>query len=53
MKIYNCSDYDEMSDLCSDSVVSSLKENPGSLLCAATGNSPLGVYEPGTFENLN
>lgn len=62
MKIYNCSDYDEMSDLCSDSIVSSLKENPGSLLCAATGNSPLGVYEklanaylkePGTFKNLN
>lgn len=61
MKIQYCADYGEMSRLCGDSIVSGLQENPGQLMCTATGNSPIGVYqhladaylrEPKKFGNL-
>ena len=44
MKIHYCTDYGEMSRLSSDSIVSGLREKPGQLICAATGNSPMGIY---------
>lgn len=44
MKIIPCSDYDDMSLRASALIVSDLSENPGRLLCAATGNSPRGLY---------
>lgn len=34
-----------MSHLSCDSIISDLKENPKRLICAATGNSPLGLYK--------
>ncbi len=45
MKIHYCTDYRKMSRLCSDSLISGLRENPEQLLCTATGHSPLGVYK--------
>lgn len=45
MKIQYCSDYQEMSQLCSDSLISDLRENDERLICVATGNSPEGVYK--------
>lgn len=61
MNIEYCADYEEMSQKCSTSIIESLKENAAQLLCAATGNSPEGVYknlanaflkEPEVFKNL-
>ncbi|APQ17702.1 galactosamine-6-phosphate isomerase [Maribacter hydrothermalis] len=61
MKIKYCSDYEEMSQLCSDSILTDLKKNNKQLICVATGNSPNGVYEnlanahksePSLFEKL-
>ncbi len=61
MKIIACSDYDDMSLKASTMIVSDLRENPGQMLCAATGNSPRGLYgnlvasykaEPETFRGL-
>lgn len=61
MKIQYCAHYGEMSRLCGDAIVSGLRENPGQLMCTATGNSPAGVYQhladayligPQIFENL-
>lgn len=45
MKVHYCSDYVEMSRSGSNSIVSDLREKPGQLICAATGNSPTGVYQ--------
>ncbi|SDE75491.1 galactosamine-6-phosphate isomerase [Pricia antarctica] len=45
MKVQYCSDYGEMSRSGSDSIVADLREKPGQLICAATGNSPVGVYQ--------
>lgn len=61
MKIYYCSTYEDMSQLCGDSIISDLKEKNGQFICAATGNSPKGTYaklantyqdDPGIFEKL-
>ncbi len=45
MNIIYCDNYDHMSQLAHDSIVSDLKAKPKQLLCLATGNSPTGVYE--------
>lgn len=45
MNIKYCADYDEMSQLASDSIVSDLKKHTKQLICTATGNSPTGTYE--------
>ena len=62
MTIKYASDYGEMSDLASSSLIATLKEQPEQLLCVATGYSPLGMYknlakanksETKGFENLS
>jgi len=62
MKITYCNNYDHMSQLAHDSIMSDLKAKPKQLLCLATGNSPTGVYEklsefykiqPEYFEDLS
>ncbi len=45
MKIHYCVDYQEMSRLCSDAIVSGVRKNPEQSICTATGNSPMGVYQ--------
>lgn len=45
MEIHYCADYEEMSRQAADYLVVELSKKPGQLLCAATGNSPLLVYE--------
>ncbi len=45
MRIHYCSGYEEMSRLAYETIVSGLQKNPDQLMCAATGNSPIGVYE--------
>ena len=45
MRISNCADYQEMSSLAADLVQEELKKNSKLLFCAATGNSPAGLYE--------
>lgn len=45
MNIEYCTDYEEMSQRCSNTIIEIVKENPDLLLCAATGNSPEGVYQ--------
>jgi len=45
MKIKYCVDYQEMSRLCSDAIVSGIRKNPAQSICTATGNSPMGVYQ--------
>lgn len=61
MNIQYFTNYDEMSQRCSTIIIESLKENSNQLLCAATGNSPEGVYKnladafvknPEIFNNL-
>lgn len=61
MKIQYCSDYEKMTQSCNDSLIADLKEKKRQFICAATGNSPKGVYEklaitykdePGLFEKL-
>jgi galactosamine-6-phosphate isomerase len=44
MNISWCSDYREMSSRAASLVVDAIRENPGLLLCAATGSSPEGLY---------
>ncbi len=44
MNISYCSDYREMSSLAASLVVDAIREDPGLLLCAATGSSPEGLY---------
>jgi len=45
MKIQYCSDYNAMSQLSCDSIVSDLRKYPRQLICVSTGNSPTGTYE--------
>ncbi len=45
MNIHYCSDYNEMSQLSCDSIVSELKKSPQQIICTATGNSTSGTYE--------
>jgi galactosamine-6-phosphate isomerase len=45
MQITRCNTLAELNELASNMLVSDLKENPQSLVCAATGNSPTGVYQ--------
>ena len=45
MNIISCSGYDEMSRLAAASVLADLKHNAELLLCATTGQSPLGLYK--------
>ncbi|MBT8235820.1 MAG: 6-phosphogluconolactonase [Bacteroidia bacterium] len=61
MKIIPCSDYDEMSQLAAQSVLTELRQKSGQLLCPASGNSAVGVYnklahaiheDPQIFEEL-
>lgn len=44
MKIYDCPDYEKMSELACDSLLDDIRQNPELLLCPATGNSPRGLY---------
>ena len=45
MKIQYCSDYNAMSQLSCDSIVSDLRKRPRQLICMSTGNSPAGTYK--------
>ena len=45
MKIQYCSDYNAMSQLSCDSIVSDLRKRPKQLICMSTGNSPKDTYE--------
>ena len=45
MKIQYCNDYNAMSQLSCDSIVSDLRKQPRQLICMSTGNSPTGTYE--------
>ena len=45
MKIIPCSDYDEMSQLATQSVLAELRQHSGQLLCPASGSSAVGLYE--------
>lgn len=45
MKIQNCPDYEDMSQMAYGSIINDLKVNPKQLLCLATGNSPTGLYK--------
>ena len=45
MNIKYCENYNQISQLAHDSIVSDLKKNPKQLLCLATGNSPTGLYK--------
>jgi galactosamine-6-phosphate isomerase len=45
MQITRCKTLAELNELASNMLISDLKENPQSLVCAATGNSPTGVYQ--------
>lgn len=62
MKIYDCPDYEKMSQWACESLLSDIRQNPDLLLCPATGNSPRGMYaklvgaskkEPGLFNGLH
>jgi galactosamine-6-phosphate isomerase len=44
MQITRCSDYREMSGKAASFVLEEIGNNPGLLLCAATGGSPAGLY---------
>ncbi|HLT50995.1 MAG TPA: galactosamine-6-phosphate isomerase [Arenibacter sp.] len=44
MKIYDCPDYEKMSQLAYDMVMEDIRQNPNLLLCPATGQSPRGMY---------
>jgi len=44
MELIYCDDYEEMSRKSADFLISELRKRPEQLFCAATGNSPLGVY---------
>ncbi|MGZ3944012.1 MAG: 6-phosphogluconolactonase [Mucilaginibacter sp.] len=45
MQITRCSTVEELNELASDLLVYEIKQNPQSLICAATGNSPTGIYK--------
>lgn len=62
MKIYDCPDYEKMSRLACESLLSDIRQRPNLLLCPATGNSPRGLYanlvaaskkDAGLFKGLN
>jgi len=44
MNIQYCADFGETSRLCGAAILFGIRENPGQLICTATGNSPTGVY---------
>ncbi|PZX53906.1 galactosamine-6-phosphate isomerase [Algoriphagus ratkowskyi] len=61
MKIHYCKDYNEMSALGASLVHSKVESTPDLLFCAASGNSPTGLYElmveknetaPGFFDSM-
>ena len=45
MLITRCNTFAELNELASEMVINELRQNPQSLICAATGNSPTGVYK--------
>jgi galactosamine-6-phosphate isomerase len=45
MQITRCDTLAELNELASALIVHELQQNPHSLVCAATGNSPTGVYQ--------
>lgn len=45
MKIEYCTDYDEMSHMCSDSIINDLRIKKNQSICVATGYSPSSVYD--------
>src|SRR5690349_5187207 len=44
MNIIHCRDYEEMSEKAASLVTQEIVRNKNMLLCAATGNSPTGLY---------
>ncbi|MDO3625638.1 galactosamine-6-phosphate isomerase [Mucilaginibacter sp. BT774] len=55
MLITRCNTLSELNELASETIIHELQHNPKSLVCAATGNSPTGVYKKLTEkkENIN
>ena len=45
MKIQYCTNYDQMSNLAFNSILNELKVSSNKFICAATGNSPTGIYK--------
>lgn len=45
MQINRCNTLAELNEQASEMIVQELQKNPQSLICAATGNSPTGVYQ--------
>lgn len=45
MLITRCNTLAELNELASERIIHDLRQNPKSLICAATGNSPTGVYK--------
>ncbi len=45
MKINYCSDYDQMSKLAASLIIDEIDKKKDLLLCAATGHSPMGLYD--------
>ena len=45
MLITRCNTLAELNELASETIIHELQQNPQSLVCAATGNSPTGVYQ--------
>jgi len=45
MLITRCDTLAELNEQASETIIYELRQNPGSLICAATGNSPTGVYQ--------
>jgi len=45
MLITRCNTLAELNELASETIIDELQQNPQSLVCAATGNSPTGVYQ--------
>ena len=45
MLITRCNTLAELNELASETIIHELQQNPQSLVCAATGNTPTGVYQ--------
>ena len=45
MLITRCNTLAELNEKASETIIQELQQNPKSLICAATGNSPTGVYQ--------
>jgi galactosamine-6-phosphate isomerase len=45
MNIQYCANYEQMSQLAYDSIITELKTPSNQFICIATGNSPIGTYE--------